>query len=190
MDGMRFVRAAWSYLSETYAAWSEHNAPRLGAALAYYTVFSIAPLLVIVIAIAGLVFGADAARGQVMTQIEALIGPESARALQDIVKNARSPTSGIVATIIGVVTLILGGSSSSFCLTRRSPEATDPPLRPRADAGLREPSPRARAAGTRRGEDQDEGPFGRRLTRGDLTATPPSSPPASPLAARAARGTS
>ena len=70
MDGMRFARTVWSYLSETYAAWSEHNAPRLGAALAYYTVFSIAPLLVIVIAIAGLVFGADAARGQVMAQIE------------------------------------------------------------------------------------------------------------------------
>src|SRR5690242_12625305 len=103
MDGMRFIRATWSYLSDTYAAWREHNAPRLGAALAYYTVFSIAPLLVIVIGIAGLVFGADAARGQVMAEIEGLIGPESARAFQDILKNAQSPTSGTVATIIGVV---------------------------------------------------------------------------------------
>jgi len=110
MDGMRFIRATWSYLSDTYAAWREHNAPRLGAALAYYTVFSIAPLLVIVIGIAGLVFGADAARGQVMAEIEGLIGPESARALQDILKNAQSPTSGTVATIIGVVSLILGAS--------------------------------------------------------------------------------
>jgi membrane protein len=103
-------RAALNLGTEAASKWSADRAPRLGAALAYYTVFSLAPLLVIVIAIAGFVFGQEAAQGYIVQQIGALVGERSARAIQDMVENARQPTTGILATIIAVVTLLLGAS--------------------------------------------------------------------------------
>lgn len=97
-------------LKDTYAEWSEDKAPRLAAALAYYTVFSIAPLLVIVIAIAGLVFGAEAARGAISQQIQGLVGQTGAEAIEQMIQGASQPSAGIIATVIGVVTLLFGAS--------------------------------------------------------------------------------
>ncbi|HJQ83928.1 MAG TPA: YihY/virulence factor BrkB family protein [Candidatus Binatia bacterium] len=107
---MRWLRMGWGLVREAFGDWSEDKAPRLGAALAYYTVFSIAPLLLIVIAIAGMVFGPEAARGQIVAQLETLIGPDAARAVQEMLANAQRPSAGIVATVVGVVTLLLGAS--------------------------------------------------------------------------------
>jgi uncharacterized BrkB/YihY/UPF0761 family membrane protein len=64
----------WELLQETWHAWSTHRAPRAGAALAYYTIFSLAPLLVIVIAVAALVFGQEAAQGKIVTEIQEVVG--------------------------------------------------------------------------------------------------------------------
>lgn len=100
----------WSLLKETFSDWNEDKAPRLAAALAYYTLFSIAPLLVIVIAITGLVFGHEAVQGQVQNQIQGLVGRESAGAIQSMIQGASRPRTSIIATIIGVVTLLFGAA--------------------------------------------------------------------------------
>jgi membrane protein len=94
--------------------WSEFNedqAPRLGAALAYYTVLSLAPLLIVLIAIAGLVFGKEAATGQLFSQIQGMVGKEGAEAIEQMIAGASKPASGIVASIIGFLTLLFGASS-------------------------------------------------------------------------------
>jgi len=89
----------------------DDRAPMLGAALAYYTVFSLAPLLVLSIAVAGFVLGQEAAQGQIFDQVRMLIGDEGARAIQDMVLSANAkPTTGLFATIIGVITLLVGAS--------------------------------------------------------------------------------
>ena len=93
----------WPLLKSTYAKWNADHAQGLGAALAYYTVFSLAPLLLIVIAIAGLVFGQEAAQGQIMGQIQGLVGEESAKAIQTMIEEARKPATGILADRKSVV---------------------------------------------------------------------------------------
>jgi membrane protein len=104
-------KEAFSLVKQTVVEWSADNAPTLGAALAYYTVFSLAPLFVILIAIAGLVLGQEAAQGQIFEQTRVLIGDDGAKATQDIVQNAGSkPAQGVLATVVGVVTLLFGAS--------------------------------------------------------------------------------
>jgi membrane protein len=89
----------------------EDDAPTLGAALAYYTVFSLAPLLTIAIAIAGFFFGKEAAQGQIFDELRGLIGEETGKAVQEMVQSANAqPTVGIVATIASVVMLLFGAS--------------------------------------------------------------------------------
>jgi membrane protein len=95
---------------QTFTEFNEDKAPRLGAALAYYTIFSLAPLLLIVIAIAGLVFGHDAAQNKIFDQLHGALGPNAAAGVQEMVKNAAKPKSGSIAAIIGVITLILAAS--------------------------------------------------------------------------------
>jgi membrane protein len=90
------------------SAWVEDRAPRMGAALAYYTIFSLAPLLIIAIAIAGLVFGEQAARGQVAHQIQSLVGHEGAQAIEEMLKAAQMPRSSITATIMGFLIFLFG----------------------------------------------------------------------------------
>lgn len=98
-------------LKETFKEWQEDKASRLAAALAYYTAFSIAPLLVIVIAIAALVFGEQAARDQLVGQIQGLVGKESAEAIQAMINNSRKPTTGLIATLISVLILLFGATN-------------------------------------------------------------------------------
>ena len=105
------LKEVYSILKETASDWMEDKAPTLGAALAYYTVFSLAPLLIIAIGIAGLVFGREAAQGQIFDQLRGLLGDASGKAMEDMVQNASAkPATGIVATLIGVVTLLFGAS--------------------------------------------------------------------------------
>ena len=105
------VKEAISILKETFSEWMEDQAPTLGAALAYYTVFSLAPLLIISISIAGLFFGKEAAQGQIFDQLRGLLGDESGRAMQVMVQNASAePATGFVATLVGFVILLFGAS--------------------------------------------------------------------------------
>jgi membrane protein len=97
-------------LKETFSEWRRDNAARLGAALAFYSVFSLAPLLIIVISISGLVFGQDAVQGRVVEQIGGLVGSDAARSIEAIIRNARKPASGIIAGTAGILTLLLGAA--------------------------------------------------------------------------------
>lgn len=98
-------------LRQTATEWSDDQAPMLGAALAYYTVFSLAPLLLIIIALAGWAFGEDAAQGQVFAQLRQLIGDEGGRAVQDLVSSAgREPSHGVISAVTGMVALLFGAS--------------------------------------------------------------------------------
>lgn len=103
-------RQGFGLLKDTFHEWSEDKAPRLGAALAYYSVFSIGPLLVIAIAVAGLIFGKEAARGEIVDEIKGTVGEPVALALQQMLANASDPGWGTGAAIIGIITLLFGAS--------------------------------------------------------------------------------
>ena len=93
------------------AAWTDDYAPSMGAALAYYTLFSIAPLLLIVISIAGLVFGADAARGQIFAQLRELMGDDGAATVQGLLQNVNKPAQGLIGAVVGFSALLIGAMS-------------------------------------------------------------------------------
>jgi membrane protein len=97
-------------LKQTVSDWLADKAPRLGAALAYYTVFSLAPLLVIALAIAGMFMGAQAVQGELHTQLQSMLGDDGARAVEEMVAAASKPKEGTLATVIGVVVLLFGAS--------------------------------------------------------------------------------
>jgi len=99
-----------AFLREVVQKWSNDNALTLGAALAYYTVFSIAPLLVLVIAVAGLVFGRAAAQGEIVTQIQGMLGTAGAELIESMIKRASEPASGVIATVVSLVTMFFGAS--------------------------------------------------------------------------------
>lgn len=114
MDGLAVLknpRALFELLKETYNDWSEDKASRLAAALAYYTAFSVAPLLLITIAIAGLVFGREAAQGQVYAQLEGLLGSGAASAIQTGIAQSGQTGAGTISAIIGIATLIWSASN-------------------------------------------------------------------------------
>jgi membrane protein len=102
------LSAFWQLLKETYTQWSAAKPFQLAAALAYYTLFSLAPLLLIAIAVAGLVFGREATEHQILTTFQGFVGPQGAEAIQDLLRSASTPESGILATVIGIVTLLIG----------------------------------------------------------------------------------
>jgi membrane protein len=104
--------AAWSDLCRAAgAAWLEDRAPSMGAAMAYYMVFSLAPVLILVIAVAGLVFGQAAAQGAIVKQLGDLMGIEGAAALQAMIASAAHKRAGIVATLIGSGTLLIASTA-------------------------------------------------------------------------------
>src|SRR5688572_16317776 len=105
------LKDLWSLLRQAVDAWVDDYAPSMGAALAYYTLFSIAPLLLIVNALAGLAFGDQAARGEIFEQLQGLMGPESAGAIEALVQSVDRPAGGVIATLTGVVLLVLGAST-------------------------------------------------------------------------------
>ena len=105
---MSRLREYLSMFKEAAIAWVDDRAPTMGAALAFYSAFSLAPLLVIVIAVAGMIYGVDAARGAVVRQFSALLGPVGADALQKLLVAAAFEGRGIVATVVGLVVLVVG----------------------------------------------------------------------------------
>jgi membrane protein len=102
----------WALVRQAARDWQRDNAARLGAALSYYTLFSLAPLLVIAIGVAGLAFGREAAQGQIVTELQGLVGEPGARAVQEMVEASRKPEAGILATALGIVTLFLGATGA------------------------------------------------------------------------------
>ena len=107
---MTKIDSLWDLLKDTFNSWLDDKAPRLAAALAFYMVFSIAPLLIIVIAIAGLVVGQDEVRGQLAQQISGLIGPSGTATVITVIDQISKPSSSVIAAIIGVVTVLFGAS--------------------------------------------------------------------------------
>ena len=105
-------RSVWSLIETTVDSWLDDYAPSMGAALAYYTMFSIAPLLLIVISFAGLVFGQEAASGEIFRQLRDLIGDPGAQAVQAMVASVTAaPAESSVGALIGLVLLLVGATS-------------------------------------------------------------------------------
>ena len=108
----RFAAADWwAMVKDAVAAWSNDYAPSMGAALSYYGVFSMAPLLLIVISIAGLIFGEDVARGEVLGQLRGLMGEAPAQAIDAVLASMSKPANGITSTVLSVVVLLIGATS-------------------------------------------------------------------------------
>jgi membrane protein len=101
----------WQMIKAAVKAWVDDYAPSMGAALSYYTLFSLAPLLIIVIAVAGMVFGQEAAQGEIVAQLRGIMGEEGAVAVEGMLKAAREPAKGVVATIVGIAILLLGATA-------------------------------------------------------------------------------
>lgn len=111
--GSRMTAAGlWTVLKHAFVGWWGDNVPRMGAALAYYTLFSLAPILIVAIAIAGLAFGQEAVRGEIVGQIDGLVGHQGAQAVQGMLEGAARPSSSIPATIIGIITFFLGATGA------------------------------------------------------------------------------
>jgi len=106
------AREAWSLIMDAVNGWSEHHASRIGAALAFYTVFSLGPILLLAVAVAGFFFGQGTARGEIHEQITNLIGPQAAAQVQLILLHAHRPTAGVIATAISLVTLLLSADTA------------------------------------------------------------------------------
>jgi membrane protein len=101
----------WSFLRKTFADWSEDKAPQLGAALAFYTALSIAPLLVLTLAGAALVFNdKEVGRSQVSTELRSLVGEAGGDAIEDMIASAQEPKTGTIAATLSFITLLLGAS--------------------------------------------------------------------------------
>lgn len=109
--GAMRLQEIWSLINTAFSSWKDDYAPSMGAALAYYTLFSIAPLLLIVVSVAGLVFGVEAARGEIFTQLRGLMGDDGAHAVQGLLESVNKPTQGIVGTVIGSLLLIVGATT-------------------------------------------------------------------------------
>jgi membrane protein len=107
----RFIHVLWRILSDTLSAWIKHNASSLGAALSFYTLFSIAPILVIAMAVAGSIFGPHVAEARVLDQMRALLGEAGAAAMQSLLSSAHQSGLKGVAAALGVVTLLVGATS-------------------------------------------------------------------------------
>jgi len=98
-------------LRQASSEWVNDNAPRLGAAVAFYTLLSLAPVVVIAVAVAAVIYGQDAAQGLFASQIRGVAGPEAARTIEEIIRGAYKPRTGVIATLLGLATLAFGASS-------------------------------------------------------------------------------
>ena len=105
------LQSLWALVKAAVQSWIDDYAPSMGAALAYYTMFSIAPLLLIVIAVAGLIFGQAAARGEILGQLQGLMGVQGAQAVQGLLESVNRPAQGVFATLLGGGLLLVGATS-------------------------------------------------------------------------------
>lgn len=104
------MRRYFDVAKETFKEFGQDKAPRLGAALSYYTIFSVGPLLLIAISMAGIFLGEEAAQGRISDQLRNVLGSEAAKSIEQIVEAAARPESGAIATIVGLATLLFGAS--------------------------------------------------------------------------------
>ncbi len=103
-------RTLWSLLTRTFSAWSGHEAPRLGAAIAFYTILSMAPLVILVIAIVALIYGHSTAQAHLLSQVDSMIGKEGSDAVNAMIQHGQKPASGVISSVLGIVTLLFGAS--------------------------------------------------------------------------------
>jgi membrane protein len=101
----------WQLIKKSVIAWRADHAASMGGALAYYTLFSMAPVLIIAIAIAGFFLGEEAARGEILIQLRALLGEDGAAAVQGLLESASRPTQGVLATVFSIFMLIIGATT-------------------------------------------------------------------------------
>lgn len=106
------VREIWALIKDAANGWSDHRASRIGAALAFYTVFSLGPILLLAVVVAGFFFGESAARGEIHQQISNLISAQAAAEVQMVLVRAHRPEAGIVATAVSVVTLLFSADTA------------------------------------------------------------------------------
>ncbi|MDB5206458.1 MAG: YihY/virulence factor BrkB family protein [Flavisolibacter sp.] len=104
-------KLVWKSLKDAFTGFGDDKVTKLSASLAYYTVFSLAPLLIVIISIAGLVFGREAIQGSIDNQVQSFIGADAAKQIQEMIKSVAISGKGVVATVIGVVTLLIGATS-------------------------------------------------------------------------------
>lgn len=107
----RFASESLSLSKQAITAWLDDAAPSMGAALSYYTIFSLAPLLLIVMSVAGFVFGAEAARGELFGQLRGLMGADAAQSVQTLLASLDKPVQGVGASVVGVALLVIGATS-------------------------------------------------------------------------------
>lgn len=105
------IKDGWQLVKQAAEAWIDDYAPSMGAALSYYTIFSLAPLLLIVISVAGLFFGTEAVRGEIFGQLRGLMGDDAAKAVEAILTTVSKPTESITAAVIGVAVLLIGATA-------------------------------------------------------------------------------
>ena len=104
------IKAGFVLLKDSFMEWKDDGALDLGASLAYYTIFSLAPLLLIVIGVAGIFFGREAVQGQLVSELRGLIGEQGGEAIQTMIANVGRERTGVLATIVGVVTILFGAT--------------------------------------------------------------------------------
>jgi membrane protein len=104
------TKALFGLLKETFQEWSDDKAPRLAAALSFYTIFSLAPILIITIAVSGFFLGQADVRENILMQVETTFGPDAEEMVEGLIDDASRPGSGVVATIIGMITIIAGAT--------------------------------------------------------------------------------
>jgi membrane protein len=105
---MSQVKVLVALLRQTLKEWNEDHVPRLAAALAYYTAFSLAPLLVVIIAVAGFIVSQDTVRQQILLQITNAMGPDAAKLVDELITNSLRPAEGTLSFVLGIITLLLG----------------------------------------------------------------------------------
>jgi membrane protein len=105
------LKGFWLTLKQTFRAWNDHEAPRLGAALSFYTMLSLAPLVILAIAIASVLFGHAAAQNEIIRQVQDIMGAEGAKAVETVIAQGQRPT-GVFASVVGIITLLVGASGA------------------------------------------------------------------------------
>lgn len=108
---MEYLRRWWAIVVDAAYGWINDDAMSMAASIAFYTIFSLAPLAILVIALAGLVFGDEAARGALVEQLSALVGREAGQTLQDLIARAGARETGLVASFVGIGTIIVGATT-------------------------------------------------------------------------------
>lgn len=107
---MKVIKQLAPFVGQVFAEWNNHRVPALAASLAYYTLFSMVPLLVISIAIVGSILGQDAARAQIFAQVQEVVGDDGARFIDSLITSTRSPQGDVLATLVSVISLIFGAA--------------------------------------------------------------------------------